>query len=71
MLRLLLSEGLSPSLSHALVWAISHSVVGWEHSSLETWPRPQAGLFLLRPRYARETDCTESECKILTEMVKG
>jgi hypothetical protein len=70
MLRLLLSEGLSPSLSHALVWAISHSVVGWEHSSLDLAP-PASGAFSLHPALVQETDCTEGECIVLTEMVKG
>ena len=32
---------------------------------------PIAGLFLLHPALRQDTDCTECECKILTEMVKG
>jgi hypothetical protein len=32
---------------------------------------PIAGLFLLHPALCQDTDCTECECKILTEMVKG
>jgi hypothetical protein len=32
---------------------------------------PIAGLFLLHPALRQDTDCTECECKILTEMVKA
>ena len=54
MLRLLLSEGLSPSLSHAHVCVISHKC-GLGVSSLERLGPPLAGLFLSSPQGHRDS----------------